>query len=85
MGKNSELKDFKEVRDALKKYIVDKKLIPTLMLRSNTQSRNTIYETFRVESESELKGKKLEIWKTATSLVEESVSAVLRADNALSE
>lgn len=77
------MEDFIATRDQLKQYIFEKGLIPELVLRSDT-SRTTVYETFKVKSESELKGKTYKVWNCAIELVEESKTAVPRAAKALS-
>ena len=76
------MEDFIATRDQLRKYIFDKGLIPELVSRSDT-SRTTVYETFKVKSESDLKGKAYKVWNCAIELVEERKTAVLRAANAL--
>ena len=83
MGIMTESESFISIRNALKAYIINKKLIPTLMKLTNTKSRTSFYDTFSVKSSDELVGKKLEIWNAATSLVEGSKEAVNRAEKAL--
>lgn len=78
------MEDFIATRDQLKQYLIEKGLITELVLRSDT-SRTTVYDTFKIKSESELKGKTFKVWNCAIELVTESKTAVLRAANALTD
>lgn len=80
-----ENEDFIKVRDKLKAYVTEKKLLTAILDGCSAKTRTSIYETFAVKSEAELVGLKLEIWNTAIVVVEKAKTAVSRASAVLKE
>lgn len=80
-----ENEDFIKVRDELKAYVTNKKLVSAIFDACSAKSRSSIYETFAVGSEAELVGLKLEIWNTAIAVVAKAKTAVSRASAVLKE
>lgn len=73
---------FLKIRNRLIAEIKEFELKPILIETSGV-SRNTVNETFKVESEKDLVGKKLHVWKTALTLIEERRNLLSKSEKIL--
>jgi len=82
MGKNQD--NFKETLNGIQKFLSEKKQLKNLADRSGVSLR-TVYDTFEVESFSQLAGKQLAVYQTSILMVEEIKKLPQLAENAINK